>query len=80
MRPAIYLVIEDVTAVDGGGGTAYRERLNRRYEASPYFRRVLHFFTFFWSVAAILVGSTTAILVLSTERSIGYVVSSRIAG
>jgi hypothetical protein len=80
MRPAIYLIIEDVTAVDGGGGTVYRERLNRRYEASAYFRRLLHFFTFFWSVAAMLMGSSTAMLVLSTERSIGYVVSSCIEG
>jgi hypothetical protein len=35
------------------------------------------FFSLFWSVAAILVESTTAVLVLSTERSIIYVVGSR---
>lgn len=76
IRPAIYLAIEDVTAVDGGGGTKYRERLNRRYEASAYFRRLIHLLSLFWSVTAVLVGSATAILVLGIERNIGYVVCS----
>ena len=79
MRAVIYLIIEDVKAVDGGGGTAYRERPNRRYEASVHFRRLLHFPSIFWSVAAVLVGSTTAFLILSTKRSIGYMVGPHLA-
>ncbi|KAF8851765.1 hypothetical protein BDZ45DRAFT_601020, partial [Acephala macrosclerotiorum] len=73
MRPAIYLIIEDVTAVDGGGGTAYRERLDKRYQASAHFRRLLIFLSLFWSVPAVFIGSTTVIFVLKAERSVGYV-------
>src|SRR6201999_2136738 len=38
LRPAIYSIIEDVCAVDGSGGTEFRQRLNLRYAASHYFR------------------------------------------
>jgi len=33
-RPAIYTIIEDIVAVDGGGGRPFREALNMRYEWS----------------------------------------------
>jgi hypothetical protein len=38
----IYAFIGDIVAVDGNGGTAYRTRLSKRYEASPYFRQMPH--------------------------------------
>lgn len=75
MRPAIYFIIEDVTAVDGGGGTGYRVRLDKRYQASANFRQCLNFLSLFWSVPALLIGSITALFVLKAERSVGYVVS-----
>ncbi|KAK5279673.1 hypothetical protein LTR16_007482, partial [Cryomyces antarcticus] len=53
LRPGIYSIIEDVVAVDGSGGTAFRERLNARYEASHYFRQMLHRLTLFWAIAAL---------------------------
>lgn len=75
MIPAIYLVVEDVLAVDGGGGTAFRERLSRRYEESVYFRELLQFLSSFWSIGAIIVGSATAAVVFVTrDRSVAYVV------
>ncbi|KAF8863009.1 hypothetical protein BDZ45DRAFT_738688 [Acephala macrosclerotiorum] len=73
MHPGIYLIIEDVIAVDGGGGTEYREQLNRRHEASAHFRRFLIFLSLFWSVPAMITGVATAIFVLRAERSVGYV-------
>jgi len=39
-RPAVYLIVEDVTAVDGGGGLPFRQAIARRYEASQPFRRL----------------------------------------
>jgi hypothetical protein len=48
IRPAVYPFIEEVIAVDGDGGTAYRMRLHQRYEASPYFRQMLHRLSLFW--------------------------------
>lgn len=40
-RPATYYIWEDLTAVDGGGGAAFRARLDARYRASPLFRSTL---------------------------------------
>jgi len=54
LRPALYTLIEDVVAVDGNGGTGYRERLNTRYETSPEFRRLMNNLTYFWMVPALL--------------------------
>ncbi|KAK0119917.1 hypothetical protein ONS95_011342 [Cadophora gregata] len=54
LRPALYTLIEDVVAVDGNGGTEYRERLNTRYETSPEFRRLMNNLTYFWMVPALL--------------------------
>lgn len=80
MKPAIYLIVEDVLAVDGGGGTAFRERLSRRYEESVCFRELLQFLSSFWSLGAILVGSATASVVFVTQdRSVAYVVSFPLA-
>lgn len=49
LRPGIYTIVEDVIAADGGGGTEYREALNRRYEASHMFRAMLRRLGLFWS-------------------------------
>ncbi|KAJ5543797.1 hypothetical protein N7513_003380 [Penicillium frequentans] len=42
MRPALYPLLEDIIAVDGKGGTGFRERLAQRYKTSPPFRGMLH--------------------------------------
>ncbi|CZS89370.1 uncharacterized protein RAG0_00774 [Rhynchosporium agropyri] len=54
LRPALYTLIEDVIAVDGNGGTGYRERLNARYVSSPEFRRLMSGLTYFWMMPALL--------------------------
>ena len=50
MRPGVYVMVEDVIAVDAGVGIVYREALNARYEASPHFRRMLAKLNLFWAV------------------------------
>ncbi|KXJ96102.1 hypothetical protein Micbo1qcDRAFT_231214 [Microdochium bolleyi] len=52
MRPGIYSLIEDICAVDGSGGTAFRIALDRRYEASHVFRAMLRRLGVFWAVGA----------------------------
>lgn len=76
LRPGLYSIIEDVVAVDGGGGTAYREALNRRYEASHYFRQMLHRLTLFWSVAAVAMAVMLTAIIFTCQRNTAYVVSS----
>ena len=73
-RPGIYSIIEDVVAVDGSGGTRFRKRLNDRYEASHYFRQMLHRLTLFWSAGAAGAATLTTILVFTLERDAAYVV------
>jgi hypothetical protein len=74
LRPGIYSIIEDVCAVDGGGGTEFRQRLNLRYVASHYFRRMLHRLTLFWALGALLVAGGTTAVVFTAEKNVAYVV------
>jgi hypothetical protein len=52
LRPGIYSLIEDVCAVDGSGGTEFREALTRRYMASHVFRAMLRRLGEFWAFGA----------------------------
>jgi len=74
LRPGIYSIIEDVCAVDGGGGTEFRQRLNLRYQASHYFRQMLHRLTLFWAVGALIIAAATTAVVFTTSRDVAYVV------
>ena len=76
MRPSIYFIIEDIIAVDGDGGSTFRMRLNERYEASPYFRQMLHRLSLFWALPAVVVAVATACLLFLVDRDVAYVVST----
>lgn len=74
LRPGIYSIIEDVIAVDGSGGTEFRQRLNLRYQASHHFRRMLHRITLFWAFGACAVAVLTTVLIFTLGRDAAYVV------
>lgn len=74
LRPGIYSIIEDVVAVDGSGGTAYRERLNARYDASHIFRQMLHRLTLFWAIGAEVMAVVMTILIFTLEKDAAYTV------
>lgn len=74
LRPAIYSMIEDVVAVDGSGGTEYREALNRRYEASHVFRSLLRRLGIFWALGAEGMAMLTTILIFTIHPEAAYVV------
>ena len=75
LRPGIYAYIEDVCAVDGSGGTEFRQRLNLRYQASKAFREMLHRLTLFWAIGAIGCAGVTVAIVFTIQRDAAYVVS-----
>jgi hypothetical protein len=75
LRPGIYSVIEDVIAVDGSGGTEFRQRLNLRYQASHYFRQMLHRLTLFWAFGSLGMATATTVIIFTTTRDVAYVVS-----
>jgi hypothetical protein len=72
MRPTIYTVIEDVVAVDGGGGRAYRRALDERYEASPMFRQMLARVNMFWAIGCFVVGVTVTGAVLTVNKEVAF--------
>ena len=74
LRPCIYSIIEDVVAVDGSGGTPYREALNRRYEASHTFRAMLRRLGVFWWTGALACAVLCTILIFTIEHDAAYVV------
>lgn len=74
MRPGIYSILEDVVAVDGGGGTEFRTRLDERFQASHYFRQMLHRLSTLWAVGAAGAATVTTILVFTLERDAAYAV------
>lgn len=74
LRPGIYSIIEDVIAVDGSGGTEFREALNIRYEASHVFRVMLKRLDIFWSIGANGMAVVVTILVFTIEHNAAYVV------
>ncbi|KAK2685029.1 hypothetical protein QWA68_016285 [Fusarium oxysporum] len=51
--PGVYYFIEDIVAVNAGGGRPYREALVARYKASPRFRRMIYMQSWFWSIPAL---------------------------
>lgn len=74
-RPGIYNIIEDVVAVDGGGGTDYRRRFSARYEASHIFRRMLHRLTIFWAIGAEAAAVLCTVLIFTlTSGDAAYVI------
>ncbi|KAG9555723.1 hypothetical protein KCU71_g2516, partial [Aureobasidium melanogenum] len=74
LRPGIYWIIEDIVAVDGGGNIEFRERLNARYEASHYFRQMLHRLTLFWGIGAEVAAAVITALIFTIQRDAAYVV------
>jgi len=79
LRPGIYSIIEDVVAVDGSGGTEFRQRLNLRYLASHHFRMMLHRLTIFWAFGSLMIAVVTTIIIFTTHRNVAYVVSGSLS-
>ncbi|KAF3765661.1 hypothetical protein M406DRAFT_231875, partial [Cryphonectria parasitica EP155] len=74
LRPCIYTIIEDVVAVDGSGGTAFREALNRRYEASHVFRSMLRQLGIFWAVGAEAMAVVCMILIFTVSDDAAFTI------
>jgi len=74
LRPGIYSIIEDVCAVDGSGGTEFRQRLNLRYMASHYFRQMLHRLTLFWAIGALAAAIASTVIIFTCSKNVAYVI------
>lgn len=75
MPTALYVLIEDVVAVDGGGGQIYRYALRTRYLSSPYFRRMLFVMNCFWAGGSIVCAAAITAIVFTVSEPVAYTVS-----
>lgn len=72
MRPGLYIMLEDVGAVDGHCGRAYREAINARYEASYLFRRMLGRLTMFWGISAVVIAGAITAVIFTAPVTVAY--------
>jgi len=76
MPTALYALIEDVVAVDGGGGQIYRYALRTRYLSSPYFRRMLFEMNCFWSGGSIVFAAAITAIIFTVSEPVAFTVSA----
>lgn len=76
MPTALYVMIEDVVAVDGGGGQMYRYALRTRYLSSPYFRRMLVQMNFFWTGGSIVFAAAFTAIIFTVSEPVAFTVSA----
>ncbi|KAJ5122373.1 hypothetical protein N7448_003507 [Penicillium atrosanguineum] len=72
MPTALYALIEDVVAVDGGGGQIYRYALRTRYLSSPYFRRMLFEMNCFWSGGSIIFAAAITAVIFTVSEPVAF--------
>jgi hypothetical protein len=59
-------------AVEGFGGRPWREALHARYDASPYFQRMLSKLTMFWLFGCFVMPAICAAVVATTIEPVAY--------
>lgn len=69
---ALFTIIEDIIAVEGGAGREYRAALKARYEASEQFREMLWQLTLVWGVGSTLAAGVTTAVVWTVPEYIAY--------
>lgn len=72
--PGLYYIVEDIVAVNSGGGRPFREGWAARYNASPIFRKMLSDLSWFWSIPAVIVAvaCTVVICLHRVPAPVGY--------
>ncbi|KAK5693935.1 hypothetical protein LTR97_009552 [Elasticomyces elasticus] len=74
VRSGVYAITEDIVAVDGGQGQAFRQQLEARYLASRTIRGLFHRLDLVWGVSAVVVGALSTGLLFGLEsQDAGYV-------
>ncbi|KAF2803389.1 uncharacterized protein BDZ99DRAFT_482228 [Mytilinidion resinicola] len=74
VRPAIFYIVEDIVAVDGGGGLEYRKAFIARYDSSPIFRRMIWDLSVVWMLYFYVFAVLLTVLVFTLPKAAVYVV------
>ncbi|QGA14289.1 hypothetical protein EYB26_001942 [Talaromyces marneffei] len=72
MPTALYVLVEDIVAVDGGGGQSFRYALRKRYLSSPYFRRMLFEMNCFWAGGSLITAAAITAIIFTTPINVAY--------
>lgn len=75
LRPGSSIIVEDIIAVDGDGGQAFRKAWGDRYECSAPMRRLLVQVDLLWGVTGLAITAIIFGLVFGLEnKEVGYAV------
>lgn len=75
LRPAVYVIVEDVVAVDGKQGDVFRAQWNARYESSAPFRMLLVRLDWLWGVSGVVVAGAVIGIIFGVEQdAVGWAV------
>ncbi|KAL7276068.1 hypothetical protein RUND412_000947 [Rhizina undulata] len=64
--PGVFHLIEDIVAIEGGGGREFRQAWHDRYQASMVFREMLFKMTLFWGAGATVMGGVMLAVAFGT--------------
>lgn len=78
MPTALYVLVEDIVAVDGGGGQSFRYALRKRYLSSPYFRRMLFEMNCFWAGGSLIAAAAITAIIFTTPINVAYTVCNSV--
>jgi len=72
--PGIYYIVEDIIAVNAGGGRPFREGWAARYNASPIFRKMIRDLSWFWSIPGLFlaIACTVIICIHPVPKAVAY--------
>lgn len=71
-RSGVYIIMEDVVAVDGGQGIEFRRLLDARYRWSEDIRRLLHHLDLYWGLSGLVLATllTAAIFTIPNHDAV----------
>jgi len=72
LPPLTYTYVEDIIAVDGGGGLEFRQAWRIRYEASLVMRKLLRDVALIWGFGGTLVAGALIAIAWTTAQDVGY--------
>ncbi|KAJ5035157.1 uncharacterized protein L3040_008415 [Drepanopeziza brunnea f. sp. 'multigermtubi'] len=67
VHPGIFYIVEDIVAVNSGGGRPFREGMDARYRASPIFRKLIRDLSWFWSIPGLIMASASTVVVVINQ-------------
>ncbi|KAH9925374.1 uncharacterized protein BXZ73DRAFT_103258 [Epithele typhae] len=72
LPPAVYTLVEDVVAVDGGGCVEFRQAWRIRYEHSAVMRHIVRQTSLWWGASGMLFAAAFIAIAWTTADDVGY--------